>query len=199
MARSRDAADLSMLRAEPHPGQGLGEDGKPVVSHLSPAQGREDEWVAFPGDHRLDHRAGALVPGQRGHHGGQLAQGVLEQLLQPLPVPGPVRRQVGDVPGQQPQRPDLRRRHEAGRSNPISVRRAIHRASSLSVFGRPGRFRACDELTSCTFSPASSSTTNQMRPVVARGFERDRRRAVRTPARPAGRRFLPRSCSDRVP
>jgi hypothetical protein len=29
----------------------------------------------------------------------------------------------------------------------------------LSVFGRPGRFLAWEELTSCTLSPASSSTT----------------------------------------
>ena len=49
------------------------------------------------------------------------------------------------------------------RSIPISVSRAIHRASSLSVFGRPGRFLAWEEFTSCTASPASSSTTNQMR------------------------------------
>ena len=45
------------------------------------------------------------------------------------------------------------------RSIPISVSRAIHRASSLSVFGRPGRLRAWEEFTSCTASPASSSTT----------------------------------------
>ena len=49
------------------------------------------------------------------------------------------------------------------RSIPISVSRAIHRASSLSVFGRPGRFLAWEEFTSCTASPASSSTANQMR------------------------------------
>jgi hypothetical protein len=49
------------------------------------------------------------------------------------------------------------------RSIPISVSRATRRASSLPVFGRPGRFLACEELTSCTASPASSSTTNQIR------------------------------------
>ena len=49
------------------------------------------------------------------------------------------------------------------RGIPISVSRAIHRASSLSVFGRPGRFLACEELTSCTASPASSSTANHPR------------------------------------
>jgi hypothetical protein len=50
-----------------------------------------------------------------------------------------------------------------GRSIPISVSRAIHRASSLSVFGRPGRFLAWEELTSCTASPASSRPANQTR------------------------------------
>ena len=49
------------------------------------------------------------------------------------------------------------------RSMPISVSRAIHRASSLSVLGRPGRLRAWEEFTSCTASPASSSTANQTR------------------------------------
>jgi hypothetical protein len=50
-----------------------------------------------------------------------------------------------------------------GRSIPISVSRASCRASSLSVFGRPGRFRAWLADTSCTSSPASSSTANQIR------------------------------------
>ncbi len=49
------------------------------------------------------------------------------------------------------------------RSIPIPVSRASRRASSLPVFGRPGRFLAWEELTSCTASPASSSTANQTR------------------------------------
>ena len=40
-----------------------------------------------------------------------------------------------------------------GRSRPISVSRAIHRASCWSVFGLPGRFRAWEEFTSCTARP----------------------------------------------
>jgi hypothetical protein len=44
-----------------------------------------------------------------------------------------------------------------GRSRPISVSRAIHCASSLSVFGRPASCRAAEAFTSCTFSPAASS------------------------------------------
>ena len=45
-----------------------------------------------------------------------------------------------------------------GRSIPCWVSRASHIASSLSVFGRPLRFFACDGDTSCTASPAVSST-----------------------------------------
>jgi hypothetical protein len=103
---------MRVLRAEPHPGQRPGERGELVVAHLAPAQRGEDLRVALPGDHRLDDGAGGLVPGQLRHHGRQLAQGVLQQLFQPLPVPGAVRGQVPDVPGIDPQRPDLRRRHE---------------------------------------------------------------------------------------
>jgi hypothetical protein len=50
-----------------------------------------------------------------------------------------------------------------GRSRPISVSRAIHCASVLSVFGRPGRFRAWEAFTSWTSSPAASSTENHVR------------------------------------
>ena len=45
-----------------------------------------------------------------------------------------------------------------GRSIPHWVSRASHIASSLSVFGRPFRFLACDADTSCTASPMLSST-----------------------------------------
>ena len=45
-----------------------------------------------------------------------------------------------------------------GRSIPHWVSRASHIASSLSVFGRPLRFLACDAETSWTASPTLSST-----------------------------------------
>jgi hypothetical protein len=109
---------MRVLGAEPHAGQRLGQRGELVVAHLPLAQRGQGPRVALPGDHRLDDRAGGLVPGQLGHHGRQLAQGVLEQLLQPLPVPGAVRGQVPDVPGVDPQRPDFRRRHERGPQHP---------------------------------------------------------------------------------
>ena len=47
-------------------------------------------------------------------HRRQLDQRAFQQLLQPLPLPGPVADQLGPGAGQVPQRPDLRRRHERG-------------------------------------------------------------------------------------
>ena len=93
---------MRVLRAEPHAGQRLSEGGELVIAHLPLAQGGEDSRVAFPGDHLLDDRAGGLVPGQLRHDRRELAQGVLQQLLQPLPVPRAVRGQVPDVPGVDP-------------------------------------------------------------------------------------------------
>ena len=50
-----------------------------------------------------------------------------------------------------------------GRSMPRSVSLASHTASFLSVFARPGTFFTDRALSSCTFSPAASSTTCRMR------------------------------------
>ena len=45
---------------------------------LPRAQCGEGPRVALPGDHRLDDRAGSLVPGQLRHDGRQLALGFSE-------------------------------------------------------------------------------------------------------------------------
>jgi hypothetical protein len=50
-----------------------------------------------------------------------------------------------------------------GRSMPRSVSFASHTASFLSVLARPGTFLTARALTSCTLSPAASSTTCQIR------------------------------------
>jgi hypothetical protein len=50
-----------------------------------------------------------------------------------------------------------------GRSMPRSVSFASHAASFLSVLARPGTFFTARALTSCTVSPAASSTTYQIR------------------------------------
>ena len=50
-----------------------------------------------------------------------------------------------------------------GCSRPRSVSLASHTASFLSVLARPGTFLTCRALTSCTVSPAASSTAHQIR------------------------------------
>jgi hypothetical protein len=109
--------------------------------HLPAGQGGQLARVAFPGDQRPHHvlrRQGGQLAGHR----RDLDQRAFQQLFQPLPAPGALLDQPGACPGVVPQRPDRRRRDEAGAQQPISVSRASHIASSLSVFGRPGRFLA---------------------------------------------------------
>ena len=68
-----------------------------------PAPGQLGQYLraALPGDQRLDHRpAGDAV--DVGEHRGDLDQGVLEQLLDPLLDPGAVLDQVEPGPGQIP-------------------------------------------------------------------------------------------------
>ena len=66
---------------------------------LHPAAGQVGEHlrVPFPGDERLQHVPHRLGV-QRGGHGRDLDQRVLQQLLQPLPVPGAFPRQVDAQP-----------------------------------------------------------------------------------------------------
>ena len=69
--------------------------------------------VTLPGDQRLDHGS-AGDPEDVGRHDRQLDQGVLEQLLQPLLVPGPLDGQIDPQPGVVTQLADFFRRHERG-------------------------------------------------------------------------------------
>jgi hypothetical protein len=80
-----------------------------------PAQRQADEHlrVAFSGDQRLDHRAPGFAHDVRGH-GGQLDQGVLEQFLQSLRVPGSVPDQIHPQPGVVAQHADLGGWNERG-------------------------------------------------------------------------------------
>ena len=70
------------------------DEGVVLGPHPAPGQVGQDPRVAFPGDHRLDHVLRGLVVSLLATR-GQLDQGVFEQLLQPLPAPGPVPDQVG--------------------------------------------------------------------------------------------------------
>jgi hypothetical protein len=94
-----------------HAVQGL-LDGCPV----GPAhgQGRQGTGVALAAGDGLQDDAGGLGPGQRVHGRGQLDEGALQELLQPLPFPRAVPDHLQAGAGQVPQGPDLRRRHERG-------------------------------------------------------------------------------------
>ena len=112
----QDLGDLGVVAGELAV-ERLGQGGV-LGSHPGAGQPGQHDRVALPGDHRPDHvlhRPGGHLGGDRGH----LDQGVLEQLLQPLPAPGPVLGQVGPRPAVVPQRPDVRGRHEAGPQQPV--------------------------------------------------------------------------------
>ena len=80
-------------------------------AHPAAGQPGQHLRVTLAGDQRGDHVL-RRQRGQLGRHRRYLDQRVLQQLLQPLPAPGPVLDQVGPGPGVVPQRPDLGRRHE---------------------------------------------------------------------------------------
>jgi hypothetical protein len=82
--------------------------GATLAAHPPPGQLGEHLGVAPPGDQRLQHRPSG-DPHDVGGHRGQLDQGVLQQLLQPLHVPGALGGQVAAQPGVLPQPADLGR------------------------------------------------------------------------------------------
>ena len=90
-----------------------------AVPGLQPAPGQPGQpaRVTLPADQRLDHvpDRGQVHPRRDARH---LDQRVLQQLLQPLVVPGPFPGQVHPQPGVVPQPTDLRRRHERGPQHP---------------------------------------------------------------------------------
>ena len=75
--------------------------GGPPGAGPAPGQLGQHLRAALPGDQRLDHRP-AGHPEHVGEHRGDLDQGVLEQLLDPLLDPGAVLDQVEPGPGQIP-------------------------------------------------------------------------------------------------
>ena len=116
--------------------EGLDERGF-AWRELAPGQVGEDLRVAFTGDERFDHRP-CRHPEQVCRHRRQLDQGVFEQLLEALLVPGPFLDQLGPQSGVVPQRRISAGGTKLGRSMPRSQSLASHTASSLSVLGRPG-------------------------------------------------------------
>jgi hypothetical protein len=86
------------------PGEGLGQVGD-LAAQLGTREVGHHRRVPFPGDQGRHHRPGG-DPGDVGRDRGDLDRGVLEQLLQPVRVPGPVALQLHPVAGQVPQPAD---------------------------------------------------------------------------------------------
>jgi hypothetical protein len=128
--------DLAVVAGE-HPVQRLGQRGV-LGFHPAPGQAGQRLRVALPGDQRGDH----VLRGQRGQRGGHrrhLDHGVFQQLLQPLPAPGPVLGQMGAGPGVVPQHPDLGRRHETGPQQPLLGQPGQPHRVQLAGLGPPGQ------------------------------------------------------------
>jgi hypothetical protein len=122
---------LGVVGVEPA-GERLGQGGA-LGLHLAAGQAGEHLRVALAGDQRLQH-----VPGrggvQRARHRRHLDQGVLQQLLQPLPIPGALVGQVDPQPGVIPQLADLGRGHEAGPQHaPLGQLRQPHAVELVSL------------------------------------------------------------------
>src|SRR6266550_5014850 len=118
-----DLGAQGVVLVEQHPGQvgvvgvepaGQRFDQRGLLDpHPALGQGGQPPRVAFSADQRLDHRP-AGDPEDVGGHGRQLDQGVFEQLLHPLPDPGPVGGNVDTEPGVVTQVADLGRGYERG-------------------------------------------------------------------------------------
>ena len=80
---------------------------------LAAGQAGQHRRVTLPGDQRLQH-VPHRQPVQLAGHARHLDQRILQQLLQPLIVPGALLGQVSPQPGVVPQPPDLSGGHEAG-------------------------------------------------------------------------------------
>ena len=96
----------------PGPGRGSCDRIRPLAISASTRASR------LAVDHRGQHRP-RRDRGQRRGHRGQLDRGVLQHHLQPDRLPGPVAHQLHPVPGQHPQPPDRRWRHERRRQQPV--------------------------------------------------------------------------------
>jgi hypothetical protein len=106
-----------VLLPEPHAGERL-RQVRPLRPHRPHRELGQGARVPLAGDHRLDHGQAGLAAGQLRRDRRQLAQGVLQQLLQPLPAPGPVLGEVHELAGIDAHRADLRRRHERAPQQP---------------------------------------------------------------------------------
>jgi hypothetical protein len=109
------------------------------VPEAQPPAGERGEHlgVALAGDQRLEHRPPGDTEDVAGDR-GELDQGVLEQLLQPLRVPGALLDQVEAQPRVVAQPADLRGRDEEGPQHPALVQ--LRQPDDIELVGlRPAR------------------------------------------------------------
>jgi hypothetical protein len=143
-----DARGEVVELVQQHPGQPGVVIGEPALQGFvqvvpadpGPALGQLGErgGAALPGDQRLDHRP-AADPVDVGEHGGDLDQGVLQQLFDPLLDPGAVLDQIEPGPGEITHVAHRLGRHQRGRDTiERSASLASHTASSLSWAGPAG-------------------------------------------------------------
>ena len=109
-----------------------------LLAHQSPCQIGQHGWVTLTGDQRGDHRSARHPEGIRCHR-VQLDPAILEHFMQPLGLPSTFLGQLPAVPGQLPDRGDLRRRNEtATQQSHLAQLRQPYRIGGVGL--RPGTF-----------------------------------------------------------
>ena len=111
--------------------------------------------VVGAGHQRVQHRPAGDAQ-HVGGHAGQLDPGVLQDLLQPLGLPGALLDQRLAVAGQVAQLPDRLGRHEAGADQPVLDQLGRSTPQSATSVLRPGRCLRCGAFTSQHSNSSSS-------------------------------------------
>lgn len=120
----------------------------------SPGQVGEDQRTGLAGDEGFAKRPAGRPQGAGGHR-GVLDAGGLDNLLQPLDLPGLLCGEQGAVSGQVPEPADRPGRDERTAHQAVSCEFGEPMALEMSVL-RPGRFFVCRALTSIRFTRLSS-------------------------------------------
>jgi hypothetical protein len=166
----QDPGQLGVMGVEPA-GQGLHQRGV-LDSHPAPGQAGQYLRVALSGDQRPDHRPAGLAHDVGGHR-RQLDQGVFQQLLDPLGMPGPVPGQVQPQPGVIPQLADLGRRDETGPQHaPLGQFRLPH-AVELVRLGTAGDVLHVPGIDQLDIQASRFQQVVERPPVVGGRLERD--------------------------
>jgi hypothetical protein len=142
-------------------------DAQPAPRELGQHPG-----VPLPGDQRLQHRPARDAEDVGGHR-GQLDQGVLQQLLQPLLVPGALLGQVSAQPGVVPQPADRGRRDERGPQHAPLVELAQPHRIELVGLGPTRQMLDITRVDQPHHQPAGFQQIHKRPPVVGRRLHHD--------------------------